>query len=904
MLQRLQAVFAAVVVLAAGVLALAAEAQQPAANPRIALVIGNGTYRDAALATPANDAGLVAQTLQAAGFDVVGARDLDGQSLRTALRDFLEKAAAAGPDMQAFVYLAGRGVQYNGDNYFVPVDAQINRDADVPIEAIRIADFSHALAATPGQARIIVLDAARANPYAAQGSPLAPGLALVDPERGELIAFNAAPGTLAGEEEGPYGVYGKTLAGALRQGGVDIVQAFDQTRVSVNSETQGALLPWSASKLGGPYFVFERAADAPPPALSFAQTEREPISSFSAEDAYAAAVERDTLKGYREFLAAFPNSDQARRVRAILAVRREAAYWRRTVGADTPRAYWTYLHTYPKGPHIPDARRRLAMLSAAFEPPADFRPETFADLPPPPPDELVYDDRPIYAFDDFGPPPPPPPVQYVYVEDDDWRDLPPPPPPVEIGVLPVLGVAIPIAIGAVAFQHGFHHDGIAPRGQPRLRQAAFAPPPLPANITPVAPPRPVAAAGPVANGAVVKPLRPIGRRGQPGGPGAAGKPAGAPPAAAPAAPGQALKPLPAPATPPTAAAPAPPGQALKPLPAPATPPTAAAPAAPGQALKPLPVPATPPTAAAPAPPGQALKPLPVPATPPTAAAPAPPGQALKPLPVPATLPPPGAKPLAVPGGKPLPTADGARRCSAKRPRRQAAASSAFAKSSQTGRGAVDASRRQASGDRTRCWRDNCSRRQAAAGSPFAKCGQASRDAVGASPRQACGDGACRCSPSPSCRYRQALARRGDSRCGQAARSPAGACACGAETAGANARQHSPAETECRRETASAGACGATPDAASGGSRAGSADCGCARRASPGAGGDSCPCAGAGRSASSATNGAAACASSASAGRSPSGAGRATPSVRDAWPAAMSEIGPCSLFHSGVAKAVS
>ena len=637
MSQRLQAVFAILLTMAAGLLALAAEAQQPAPpNPRIALVIGNGTYRDAALATPANDAGLVAQTLQAAGFDVVGARDLDGQSLRTAFRDFLQKAAAAGPDMQAFVYLAGRAVQYNGDNYFVPVDAQINRDADVPIEAIRIADFSHALAATPGRARIIVLDAARANPYATQGSPLAPGLALVDPERGELIAFNAAPGTLAGDEEGPYGVYGKTLSGAIRQGGVDIVQAFDQTRVSVNSETQGALLPWSASKLGGPFYVFERAADAPAPALSFAQTERKPISSFSAEDAYAAAVERDTLKGYREFLAAYPSSDQARRVRAILAVRREAAYWRRTVGADTPRAYWTYLHTYPKGPHIPDARRRLAMLSAEFEPPADFRPETFADLPPPPPDELVYDDQPIYAFDDFGPPPPPPPAQYVYVEDDGWRDLPPPPPPAEIGLLPVLGVAIPIAIGAVGFQHGFHHDGIAPRGQPRLRQAAFAPPPLPGNIKPVAPRAPVAA-GPAANAAVVKPLRPIGQRRPPGA--APGKPAGAPPA-----------------TPPTAAAPAAPGQALKPLPIP--------PAAGNSPAAPLPA-AGPKPAAVPG-----GKPLPIP-TAPAVAAPNVPGG--KPLPVAPSrnAAKPGAAPLApvvvrpsatapaigattVPGGKPLP----------------------------------------------------------------------------------------------------------------------------------------------------------------------------------------------------------------------------------------------------------
>src|SRR5205085_9028088 len=114
--------------------------QDSAPNPRIALVVGNESYRDQALATPANDAGLVAQTLQAAGFDVVGARDLDGQSLRRALRDFLDKAAAAGPDMQAFVYLAGRGVQYDGDNYFLPVDAHIARDTDIPIQAVKISD--------------------------------------------------------------------------------------------------------------------------------------------------------------------------------------------------------------------------------------------------------------------------------------------------------------------------------------------------------------------------------------------------------------------------------------------------------------------------------------------------------------------------------------------------------------------------------------------------------------------------------------------------------------------------------------------------------------------------------------------------------------------------------------------
>ena len=663
MSRRFRTGFAAILVALTAFFALpAAEAQQAAQNPRLALVIGNATYRDAALATPANDAGLVAQTLQAAGFDVVGARDLDGQSLRTAFRDFLQKAAAAGPDMQAFVYLAGRAVQYNGDNYFVPVDARINRDADVPIEAIRMSDFTHALAATPGRARIIVLDAARANPYAAQGAPLAPGLALVDPEPGELIAFNAAPGTLAGDEEGPYGVYAKTLAGAIRQGGVDIAQAFDQTRVSVNAETQGALLPFSASRLGGPFYVFERAADAPPPGPSLAETERQPLSSLSAADAYGAALERDTMKGYREFLAAYPKSDQARRVRAILAVRREAAYWRRTVSADTPRAYWTYLHTYRKGPHVADARRRLAMLSAEFEPPPDFRPERFADLPPPPPDERFYEERPIYAFDDFGPPPPPPAEQYVYVEDDDWRDLPPPPPPPQIGVLPVLGFALPIAVGAVAYQGLFHRNGIAPHGAPRFRPPPPAPPPLPANIKPQAPPQPAAAASAAATGAVVKPLPPIGRRGRPGAPAAApGNPAVAvPPAALPAGktnppPGAAAppavrvapggKPLPAPT------APVAPATGGKPLPA------STAPVAPATGGKP-PAATPSPAAAAPAAPANpaapAPKPLPVPPAPGNPAVAVPPAA----LPAGKTNPPPGAAALpavrVAPGGKPLP----------------------------------------------------------------------------------------------------------------------------------------------------------------------------------------------------------------------------------------------------------
>lgn len=95
------------------------------AEQRFALVVGNSQYKTATLATPANDAGLVADALQAAGFTVTGARDLDQATLRESFREFINQVSAAGPDAVALIYLAGYGVQYAGDNYFAPVDADI-----------------------------------------------------------------------------------------------------------------------------------------------------------------------------------------------------------------------------------------------------------------------------------------------------------------------------------------------------------------------------------------------------------------------------------------------------------------------------------------------------------------------------------------------------------------------------------------------------------------------------------------------------------------------------------------------------------------------------------------------------------------------------------------------------------
>ena len=422
-----------------------AAAQQP--EKRIALVVGNGAYAKSPLATAANDAGLIAQTLQAAGFDVIGARDLDGDTLRKSFRDFIQKAESSGPDTVAMVYLAGYGLQLAGDNYFVPVDSAINREADVPIEALRTGDYIRQLASLPLKAGIVVLDAARQQPFV--DGQIASGLALVEADPHMLIAFNAAPGTIAPAEQGPYGIYAQSLAEMIRTGGLPLPEVFNRLRLRVNEASKGAQVPWDSQKVDAGFSFFERAPDAPAPAVpdQAAALRDKPIRDLGVQDAYAAALERDTLQGYEEFLGAYAGDPLSKRVRAIAAARREAITWRRTYRTDTPNAYWSYLQRYPRGPHAADARRRLSILTAPLEPPPTFDVIDY-DVPPPPPEEIIYVDRPVLAFSDpefdFVPPPPAP-VYYLPPPPDDFVVLEPPPAPIGLFILPQ-PVFVPIPV--------------------------------------------------------------------------------------------------------------------------------------------------------------------------------------------------------------------------------------------------------------------------------------------------------------------------------------------------------------------------------------------------------------------------------------------------------------------------
>jgi uncharacterized caspase-like protein len=603
-----------------------------AAEMRFALVIGNSEYKSATLPTPANDAGLVADALQAAGFTVTGASNLDQATLRETFREFLGQVSAAGPDAVAVVYLSGFGVQFEGENYFVPVDADIPRDVDVPLQAIRISDFTQPLAALPGRVKIVILDAARQNPFAAGDQKLASGLALVEPAPNMAVAFNAAPGTVAPAEQGPYGAYANALTEMISAGGLTLDDIFARVRLRVSEITQGAEVPWYASQIGGPFFLTERTAEAPPPpnVMPLVDIRNRPIRDFAnVDDAYAATVAIDTVAGYEQFLAMYPGAPYSRRVAAMLAVRREELVWYRCVRANTPPAYWSYLRRYPNGPHVWDARRRLAMLGVPIDPPPDFALFDFG-VPPPPPDEIAFLDQPTLMF--YGPgflPPPPPPLFFLPPRPREFTALPPPPPSRER-----FGLPVPAATAVPAF--------VRPPPTVAVR------PPIP-GAAPGARPGFVSLPAAVSRGAPGAPATPGARPGF-GAPVIAPPRPGAPPPPPPPPPSALVKPAPLPPHPggPTPAFVKPPTTTPPPHP-PAAGPAAVTPPPPPPPHPPAAAPAFARPPAPPPPPPHPAAPPPPPPPHPVAPPPPPPHPAAPPPPPPHPAAPPPPKPACPPG---------------------------------------------------------------------------------------------------------------------------------------------------------------------------------------------------------------------------------------------------------------
>lgn len=313
-----------------------ADAQSaPGADNRVALVIGNATYREAPLRNPVNDAREIAAQLRGLGFDVVFRENATRKTMGDALAEFTRKVSPGGASL---IYYAGHGVQVRGRNYLIPVDMTLQSETDLRFQAVDVSTLTDELEQAQSRVSFLILDACRNNPFERKLRGAGRGLAAVDAARGTLIAYATAPGSTAEDGSGVHGVYTEALLKALAVPGLKAEEVFKRVRIDVSAATGDRQVPWESSSLTGD-FIFNTAGGVPAPAVAASPADREVV------------------------------------------------FWQSIQSSRRASDFEAYLSRYPQGEFAPLARNRLAELQRPAMPQlpgaAPAAPPQVAAAPPP-----------------------------------------------------------------------------------------------------------------------------------------------------------------------------------------------------------------------------------------------------------------------------------------------------------------------------------------------------------------------------------------------------------------------------------------------------------------------------------------------------------------------------------------
>jgi len=290
---------------------------------RVALVIGNSKYVHAvALPNPANDAQLIASTLRNAGFEVIEGLDQDNAGMHSLISRFTEQSYDA--DL-AVIYYAGHGMQVDGKNFLIPVDAELTSPAYLKTRTVQIDEFMSALPPEPAVG-VIILDACRDNPLARtlaaalpKSRSLGAGLAPVEAKSdgvgtgGILIAYATDPGAIAFDGNGVNSPYSTALARHLTEPGVEIQSALTRVRGEVTETTQGRQRPWHNASLGREVFMGKPVVATPAAKPAAAATSAPALvvgeaPSWEVEQRlWDEASKKNSIPFYEAYLEQFPN---------------------------------------------------------------------------------------------------------------------------------------------------------------------------------------------------------------------------------------------------------------------------------------------------------------------------------------------------------------------------------------------------------------------------------------------------------------------------------------------------------------------------------------------------------------------------------------------------------------------
>jgi uncharacterized caspase-like protein len=286
---------------------------------RVALVIGNSAYLYARrLDNPRNDAADIGAALSRLGFQVIEGFDLDKAALDGKIREFT--LHLRGADVGVFFY-AGHGLHVSGQNYLVPVDAQLGGASSLEVELVRL-DLVHRTMEREVPTNILFFDACRESPLpenlaralGTRSAEVGRGLAVVQGGAGTLISFSTQPGTLALDGKGRNSPYSAALLRQLATSHADIGTMLISIRNDVMKETDRKQVPWEHSALTG-RFYFHPGAEPPAPAKA-PVTEAQSREAF---EAWSAAKDTTSIAVLEAFIARYGGSFYAELARARIA---------------------------------------------------------------------------------------------------------------------------------------------------------------------------------------------------------------------------------------------------------------------------------------------------------------------------------------------------------------------------------------------------------------------------------------------------------------------------------------------------------------------------------------------------------------------------------------------------------
>lgn len=302
-----------------------AHASHAAPDRRVALVIGNATYKAIpALPNPRNDADDVAAALRDIGFEVIEGRDLDRRGMGEALGRFARTADGADA---ALFYYAGHGLQFRGENFLVPVDGAPADEFAIPYETTRVADVLDALAHAKG-VRLLILDACRNNPLADQIARssrtrdigLSRGLARINQSQGMVIAYATQANDVAADGDGRNSPFSAAFVEQLKEPGLEVGQVFRRVAYGVNQRTGGRQTPELSLSLLGDFYFNRSETDV---------------------QVWTKVRDGGDVAALRAFLGRFPNSYLADAAKARIDVversQREEALRRQLAGVEEER---------------------------------------------------------------------------------------------------------------------------------------------------------------------------------------------------------------------------------------------------------------------------------------------------------------------------------------------------------------------------------------------------------------------------------------------------------------------------------------------------------------------------------------------------------------------------------------